>query len=213
MLESGGRAGKTVTFVSLQTEHCNFTNHGDNTDIKAEQDQVRAESKLNERQVPVLQLVRSRWIDDHFETMQRNVLGAFPDLYGKKGSNARRMPFDTLQQLHNKKLLETRTIAGRNLYRPVGVDLSAAKLELSEPPKAAPPTPQTPIPTQYVEVVISPSPSVPKVESLESVESVSEVQGELLAEVPGSTNGKPDLFSCRGGAGIAVVTAGNGHAG
>ena len=82
-----------------------------------------------------------------------------------------------------------RTISGRNLYRPVGVDLSAAKLELSESPKEAPPTPPTPIPSEHGEVVINPSPLVPKVESLESVESVSEGQGELLAEVPRSTNG------------------------
>ena len=189
VLESEGRAGKPVTFVIEQTAHCKFANHGDYIDIKAEQDQARAESKLNERQVPVLQLVRSRWIDDHFETTQKNVLEAFPDLYGKKGSNARRMAFDTLQQLHNKKLVVTRTIAGRNLYRPVGVDLSVAKLELSESPKETPTTPPTPIPSEHGEVVINPSPLVPKVESLESVESVSEGQGELLAEVPRSTNG------------------------
>ena len=56
VLESEGRAGKPVTFVIEQTEHCKFINHGDYTDIKAEQDQARAESGLNERQVPVCSL-------------------------------------------------------------------------------------------------------------------------------------------------------------
>lgn len=190
VLESEGRAGKPVTFVIEQTEHCKFISHGDYTEIKAEQDQARAESKLNERQVPVLQLVRSRWIDDHHETTPKNVLEAFSGLYGKKGSNARRMAFDTLQQLHNKKLVETRTIAGRNLYRPAGVDLSVAKLELAESPKEAPPTPPTRIPSKHGEVVVNPSPLTPQEESSEPVEAVSDSQGELLAEVPRSTNGK-----------------------
>ena len=185
VLNSDGRGGKPITFVIEQTDHCQFTNHGDYADIKAEQDQLKTETKLNERQLPVLQLVRSRWIDNHYETTAKNVLEAYPDLYaGQKGSSARRMAFDTLQQLHPKKLVESRNLLGRNLYRPIGVDLSLAKVELAESQKKAPPTPPTHIPFEHGEKVVNPSPISPLEESLEPEESVPMGQGELLDKTP-----------------------------
>ena len=135
--------------------------------------------------MPVLQLVRSRWIDNHYETTAKNVLEAYPDLYaGQKGSSARRMAFDTLQQLHPKKLVESRNLLGRNLYRPIGVDLSLAKVELAESQKKAPPTPPTHIPFEHGEKVVNPSPISPLEESLEPEESVPMGQGELLDKTP-----------------------------
>ena len=70
------------------------------------------------------------------------------------------------------------------MYRPIGVDLSLAKVELAESPKETPPTPPTHIPSKHGERVVNPSPISPLEESLEPEESVSEGQGELLGNTP-----------------------------
>ena len=94
------------------------------------------------------------------------------------------MAFDTLQQLYAKKLVDQRTLSGRNMYRPSSVEPSLAKVELGESPIETQLTPPTHIPSKYGERVVNPSPISPLEESLEPEESVPVGQGELLDKTP-----------------------------
>ena len=118
--------------------------HGTGQDIKKAKNLEQVETKLCARQRNVLQEVRNQWTDHHLESDAPGVFCALSDNEFDHVRKARA----TLEQLVVKYLIDKRNVndprAGGTVirYRPIGSDLSLARVGIQKPPPQPPQVPE-----------------------------------------------------------------------
>ena len=152
-LSTEGRNGTPLEEVIEQVERSQWIRHGDAADLRQQQQREKAEQNLTERQALALDVVRDIWDREQMECTAQALYEVDQSGYGSE-RQARR----TLDQLSDKRLLESRTTASQEhrgsskRFRPHGAELSLARGGASEECPQCPQCPPTPNAGQRFEV-------------------------------------------------------------
>ncbi|KZR83501.1 hypothetical protein PMIT1342_00292 [Prochlorococcus marinus str. MIT 1342] len=143
-LTTEGRNSKPIDLVIEQIDRSQWISHGTGQDIKEAKNLEQVEAKLSARQRNVLQEVRNQWTDHHLESDAPGVFSALSDDEFDHVRKARA----TLEQLVDKHLIDKRNVndprAGGTVirYRPIGSDLSLARVGIQKHPPQPPQVPE-----------------------------------------------------------------------